>query len=195
MADNNEKLERLRRQIQAAAENDAKRILDEADKYSDAVLAEEQARLEKEHGGLMLSASSKFEAEERKRVSQARYEADRKVLMHRNRLVGQLFDEIRSELESFTASKKYENYLKRCAEDAVKQTGDIKGAVIRCRRKDEKLVRGLFGAAAEIKTDSSINIGGLMFGFPGKGIFIDLTLDTAFENSREEFSSNAQMQL
>ena len=195
MADNNEKLERLRRQIQAAAESDAKRILDDADKYSDTLLADEKARLDEEYGRLTLSAASKYEADERRRVSQARYEADRKVLMHRNRLVGQLFDEIRSELEDFTSSRKYEEHLKRCADDAGKQAGDISRSVIRCGRRDEKLVRKLFPQAAEIRTDSSITLGGLMFGYPEKGIFIDLTLDTAFENAREEFSSNAQMQL
>ena len=195
MADNNEKLERLRRQVQEAAELDAKRILDEADKNSDAIVEAEKARIAKEHDSIMRSAVSKFESDERKRVSKAVYAANRKVLLHRNALVGDFFNEISGELRAFASSGKYEKYLQRCIDQASEQqelTQDIQTC---CRPEDVKLVEKLIGGRTKVTADKMIKFGGLMFRVPSKGIYIDLTMDSAFEAERAAFSANALMQL
>ena len=54
-------------------------------------------------------------------------------------------------------------------------------------------IAGRYGAKAA--ADRNIVLGGLIFKYPEKGIYIDLTLDTAFENERSAFSARSEMQL
>lgn len=196
MADAKEKLEKLKQQIEAAAEQDAKRMTDEAEKRAKAMLDEEAARIEKEQSGAMLAKISRYENDERKRVSESRYAADRKVLLHRNALVDGLFDEIKDELASFTGSDKYKTHLEKCAECADKQEKLDSSVLVYCRRSDRELADAVVKKyGVKVETDRNIMLGGLMFRYPEKGIIIDLTLDTAFENERGAFAAKSEMQL
>ncbi|MBP3854720.1 MAG: V-type ATP synthase subunit E [Ruminiclostridium sp.] len=196
MAEVNTKLEKLKQQIQAAAELDAGRITEDAEKRAKAMLDEESERIEKEQGAAMRSKLSRYESDERKRVSESKYAADRKVLLHRNALVNELFDDIRSELEQFAGSGSYKAHLERCAEAANKQQPLTGSVSVYCKKADiaaaEAAVRKY---GVKVETDRNIKLGGLVFKYPEMGIFIDLTLDTAFENEREAFASRSEMQL
>ena len=196
MSDNMEKLEKLRLQIKFAAENDAWNIVLDAEKRAKEMMEEENARAENSAGGELSSRLSKFESDERKRVSETRYATERKVLLHRNALVDSLFDEIKEEIEAFVSSGKYAGYLGKCAERAdrtEKLTPDVK---VYCRKNDleavEKIMSG-YGIKAE--ADRNISLGGLVFRYPVKGIYLDLTLDTAFESEYDAFASCSEMQL
>ena len=196
MSDTITKLDKLKQQIKEAAELDAKRITEDAKKRADAMIKEETERIEREQAGAMLSGISKFENAERRRVSESKYTADRKVLLHRNALVDGLFGEIREELTKFTESEKYKAHLAKCAETADKEEKLTSDVSVYCRKSDldaaaEALKKYGISAAA----DKNIKLGGLIFKYPGKGIFIDLTLDTAFEAERTAFASRSEMQL
>ena len=51
------------------------------------------------------------------------------------------------------------------------------------------------GDTARLCRSLTGKVRGLIFKYPEKGIFIDLTLDTAFENEREAFAARSEMQL
>lgn len=196
MSDTKDKLEKLKEQIKQAAELDAKKMTDDAEKHAKAMLDEEKAIIEKEQSGAMLAKISKYENDERKRTAESRYAADRKVLLHRNALVDGLFDEIKEELASFTGSDKYRAHLEKCAECADKQEKLGGTAIVYCKKSDRALAEAVtkkYGLSVE--TDRNILIGGLMFRYPEKGIIIDLTLDTAFASQREAFAAKSEMQL
>ena len=196
MADSNTKLERLKQQIQDAAQLDAKRIAEDAEKRAAAMIDEENERIEKEQGTAMLSKLSRYESDDRKRVSESKYAADRKVLLHRNSLVDSLFDDIRSELAAFAASDKYKAHLEKCAGSADKQEKITEDVSVFCKKSDlaaAEAVMKKYGVT--VSPDRNIKLGGLIFKYPAKGIFIDLTLDTAFENERGAFAARSEMQL
>lgn len=196
MADSMTKLEKLRQQIQAAAELDAKRITEDAEKRAKAMIDEENERIEKEQGGAMLSKLSRHENDERKRVSESKYAADRKVLLHRNSLVDALFDDIKEELAQFASSDKYAQHLSKCAERADSEQKITASVSVFCRKTDlDAALAVMKKYGAKVETDRNIKLGGLIFKYPENGIFIDLTLDTAFENERSAFSSRSEMQL
>ena len=139
---------------------------------------------------------SRLESDERKRVSESRYVADRKVLLHRNAVVDGLFDDVKAELADFTASDKYKSHLEKCAEKANSEQKLGNGVLAFCRRRDAELAESVlseYGIKPEF--DRNILLGGLLFKYPDKGIFIDLTLDSVFEAEREAFSSRSEMQL
>ncbi|MBO6229224.1 MAG: V-type ATP synthase subunit E [Ruminiclostridium sp.] len=196
MAEVMTKLDKLRQQIRAAAELDAKRVLEDAEKRAKAMTDEESERIEKEQGGAMLSKVSRFESGERKRVSESRYAADRKVLLHRNALVDGLFDDIKAELSELTSSDRYKSHLEKCAERADSEhkiSGDV---TVYCRKEDLTAAGEVMKKyGAKVAADRNITLGGLIFKYPDKGLFIDLTLDTAFENERSAFASRSEMQL
>ncbi len=196
MAEIDTKLEKLKQQIQAAAEADAKKLTEDAEKRAKAMIEEETARIEKEQSSVMLSKLSRHESDERKRVSESRYAADRKVLMHRNALVDELFGEIRGELEEFAKSDKYAAHLEKCAERADREQKITPDVSVYCSRGDLPKVEPIakkYGITAA--ADRNIKLGGLIFKYPAKGIFIDLTLDSAFENERGSFAARSEMQL
>ena len=196
MADTMTKLEKLGQQIQAAAELDAKRIAEDAEKRAKAMIDEETERIEKEQGGAMLSKLSRYESDERKRVSERKYAADRKVLLHRNALVDELFDEISSGLKEFTSSDRYKTHLTKCAECADKQEKITPDVCVYCKKSDlEAAGAAVSKYGIKAAADRNIKLGGLIFKYPEKGIFIDLTLDTAFENERGAFAARSEMQL
>ncbi len=197
MSENNSlKLEKLRQQIENAAVAEAKRITDNAEKQAKSIIDEELERAKKEENTVTLAKTSKLENDERKRVSESRYAADRKVLLHRNAVVDGLFDDIKTELAEFTASDKYKKHLEKCAEkaDSEQKLGD--GVLAYCRKRDMEAAESVlakYGIKPEF--DRNILLGGLLFKYPDKGIFIDLTLDSVFESEREAFSSRSEMQL
>ena len=196
MADLSAKLGIFEQHINAAAEADARNMIADAEKRAEAMIKEELERLENDRGSVLGTKLSKYRADERKRVSERRYAADRKVLMHRNSLVADLFGEIGKELEALAASDKYEAHLNGRAE-AADLREKIDGTVcIYCRKADlaaAEKIAGRYGAKAA--ADRNIVLGGLIFKYPEKGIYIDLTLDTAFENERSAFSARSEMQL
>ena len=65
-----------------------------------------------------------------------------------------------------------------------------------CRKKDVQTAQEVLKKyGIRVETDRNITLGGLIFKYPEKGIFIDLTLDSAFDSEREAFSSRSEMQL
>ncbi len=144
----------------------------------------------------MLSKLSRFENNERKRVSESRYAADRKVLLHRNALVDSLFDDIRAELAEFAVSEDYKAHLAGCAECADKEEKITEDVNVYCRKSDLAAAEAVMKKyGAKVGVDRNIRLGGLVFKYPDKGVFIDLTLDTALENERSAFASRSEMQL
>ena len=194
--DANTKLEKMREQIMAAADAEAKKTLADAEKKVKEMLEEENRRIAGEQSRTLLAKASRAESDERKRVSESKFAADRKVLLHRNALVNGFFGEICDELEEFTRSDKYKAHLEKCAKLADKQEKLTADTAVYCRRSDMQTVQDVlekYGIKAE--ADRNITLGGLIFKYPGKGIFIDLTLDSAFEAQREAFSARSEMQL
>lgn len=193
MADN-AKLERLKQQIQAAAEADAKRLIEDAQKQAAVMIDDDAER--KSGKAAMRTKVSRYDGELRRKVAESRYLADRKVLMHRNSLVNGLFDDIRRELEEFAASDKYPEHLDKCVRIANRTRSLSDPVFVYCRNADLELAeKALERFGIKPQPDRNIRLGGLMFKYPVKGIFLDLTLDSAFDSEREAFSSRSEMQL
>ncbi len=193
MADN-AKLERLKQQIQAAAEADAKRMIEDAQQQAAAMINDDGERRTGQTA--MLSKVSRYEGDLRKQIAEARYIADRKVLMHRNNLVNGLFEDIKKELEDFVSSDSYPGHLEKCVNIANRTRSLSDPVFVYCRKADLELAeKALERFGVKPQPDKNIHIGGLMFKYPVKGIFLDLTLDSAFDDEREAFSARSEMQL
>jgi vacuolar-type H+-ATPase subunit E/Vma4 len=190
----NTKLERFIQQTETAARGEGDKLIEAAQAQARDMINDDREIIEAK--AAMLAKISRAENDEHKRVAESRYAADRKVLTHRNALVNELFDDIRRELTEFTESEKYEKHLENCVAAANRERSLSDPVFVYCRKADlelaEKVLRK-YGITP--KADRNILLGGLMFKYPVRGIFIDFTLDSAFDAEREAFSSRSEMQL
>lgn len=191
-----EKLEKIRSIIDEKSEKDAEKIISDAEEKAAEMLSEEKKRIERERNSVFSEEISRFESEERKRVSEKRFAADRKVLLYRNGLVEKLFGEIEAELKDFRASGEYRGYILRSVEEADEAEKLIDGVIVYCGEKDKELVTELMKPyPVKIETDGKISLGGIILKYPHKGTYIDLTFDMKLSEEREKFSATAEMQL
>src|SRR5574344_1841288 len=101
MVDRLEELEKIRQKIDKISEKDAEAIISEAKKKAEEIVSEERKLIEQEEKGAVLKEISRFDTAERKRVSERRFAAERRVLLRRNELVNELFSEIEEELSLY----------------------------------------------------------------------------------------------
>lgn len=191
-----EKLEKIRSIIDEKSDKDAEKIIADAEEKAEEIISEEKKRIERERNSIFTEAVSRFESEERKRVSERRFAADRKVLLYRNGLVEKLFAEIEQELKEFSISGGYRGYILRAVEEADETEKITENVIVYCGEKDKELVSELMKPyPVKIETDRKISIGGIILKYPHKGTYIDLTFDTRLSEEREKFSATAEMQL
>lgn len=115
--------------------------------------------------------------------------AKKNILSHRKKLVESLFDDVRTELEKFVNSDKYKDYLFARLEK-VKAAHPQGGECI-IREADAAFaeeIKKRFGF--EVEVSGKIKIGGAYVRPQGMGVMIDETLDSAFEEQCEAFSSD-----
>lgn len=125
------------------------------------------------------AAAGKF----KKEFSRCEFETTKAVRLHRKELIEDFFGEIQKELMDFAKSGEYEGYLKRSLEDAEKNLG--KGCVIFAAPGDVDKVKKL--TKNEVRPDNNIIIGGISALDGEKGLFVELTLDRALSDEKEEF--------
>ena len=124
------------------------------------------------------SERSEMEAKFRKELSRCDYEVNKGVLAHRKELVGEFFGKIEADLREFSESEKYNDFLKKRIDKAEKALGNE--IVILAAKKDVERVCGL--TKHEVRSDSTIVLGGICALDEKRGLFCDFSLDRALED-------------
>ncbi len=196
MNENTAKLNMLRKEIETCSDNEADAIIKNAEAEAAEVLEELEKKLEAEQGGNIRRITEAFRSDEKKRVSETRFSEGRRVLMHRGRLVDEFFGEVEEGLKLKAASPEYKTYLLGCIKKAGEMLTLDNSVKIFCREADMPAVNeALKGYSCTSEADNRIKFGGMRVSCPEKGVIIDLTLDSALENERENFSSLKEMQI
>lgn len=149
---------------------------------AEAAAREEEAKLRAEEN----AAAAYF----RKENSRSDFEATKSILAHRAELVDNFFTELRGDLQEFTKSDKYRDYLKKALAKADKQLEDY---VVIAAPKDAEMISAMTDKT--VKTDSSIIIGGICAVDEKKGLFFDYTIDEALSNERDNFTDKPELRL
>ncbi len=131
------------------------------------------------------------ETQMKKELSRCDFDIEKAVLSHRKELIDGFFDELKDELCRFVASDKYEEHLKKLLAQAEAELG--KDFIVLAREEDiEKLKRLTHN---EIRVDYEIIIGGICAEDEERGLFEDLSLDTALDEEREAFVNKKELTL
>lgn len=120
--------------------------------------------------------------------SQNKLKIQRELLLQREELVLNLFDEAKSKIQSFTQSKEYPLFLKKHIQEIT-----IPGGIFYVRKEDLNLMKeilketGLEGTVEE----AVISLGGFRYVHKQQRIEMDNTLDTAVQNQKVWFENHS----
>lgn len=195
MKENTAKLNMLRREIETASDKEAAAIIESAETAASEMLGELEKKLISEQEGNIRKITDAFKNSEKKRVSEIRYEEGKRVLSYRNKLVDELFEEIKERIIKAVDTPEYNKYLKNAAEKASAIIPLNEKTKAFCKASHIETVKAILGNGCAVLDSSSIEIGGIIFEYTETGIIVDLSLDVALENERERFSSLKEMQI
>lgn len=122
-------------------------------------------------------------------------EGQKKLYIERSAMTDEVFKLAADKLVAFTQTDKYKSMLI----DGAKEIADLFGdedCVIYVKESDMSLdsqIRELFSGNAEVKTDNTIEIGGVKGFCKSMGIIADETLDTKLDEQRGWFVENADL--
>lgn len=192
MDNNKDLLELFRQAINTQADAEAAEIARQAKEKFASLSKEKSERSTNEALAEIKTERSRIASYYKKELSCCDFEMKKAVLAHRNRLIEQLFDEMRQQLADFVKSSAYADYLSKAVEKAVSEVGSS-GAVIYARAADIAAVKQLTPLAVE--EDNSIVLGGISAGNPSAGLFSDYTIDSRLAQQQEQFSCHSELRL
>lgn len=185
------RLELFRQAINAQADAETAELVRQSEEKRAAIARERSENSTSEALSEVRAEYDRTAAEFRRELSRCDHEMKKAVLAHRHELTTGLFGEVRNKLRSFTAAPEYTVYLKNAAARAVAELGE--DTIIRVRPADVEAVKPL--TTLNIEPDGSIILGGLTALNPGKGLCLDLTLDSRLREEEAAFSGNAELRL
>ena len=123
------KLERFKQAVFEDAEKQAKLITEAADKQRENELAQAKIEAQSLADSKKAAADKTEEARAVREISSKQLEAKRNVLCHREKLIDSVFDNVKSRLATFKASRDYNSWLKEKAEKCKQTYPEHKGII------------------------------------------------------------------
>ena len=194
MSDDIEKIARLEQEINKQADEKIETILSEAKaKADEAVKCADEEYLEDSYhtvSGAVKDIKRRYE----RLVSQKSFEASRQVIAHRSGRVDEFFAQLEKRIKDYANTDEYADQLKEMLKSADTEHSFASGAVIYARRDDVEKIKKLYPNVS-VEADKKIKLGGITVFYPTQGIYIDKTMDNAFELQKADFVNNAFMRL
>ncbi|MCQ2479200.1 MAG: hypothetical protein MJ120_01070 [Clostridia bacterium] len=109
------------------------------------------------------------------------------IVSKRKETANKVFDKALEEIKNFTAGSDYAEFLKKSVQSIKDAIGD--DAVIFIRPEDEKFKDALMSICGGVEFDKSIKLGGCKGASKKNSMRADDTLDSRFEQQKQEFYS------
>ena len=192
MNNESEKLARFKKAVFDDADRQVQAIVEKAEKQRDSRLA--QAKLESESFARTEKSGIDKTEEARavREISSRQLASKRNILCHREKIIDKVFENVREKLTDFRNGDEYESFLLDKAERCRKEYPGEEG-VIYLAPDDMKFAGKLAGF--EVRSKSSIELGGMLVVYEKSGIALDYTFDSAFEEQKEGFTEKAELTL
>lgn len=196
MTQSMEKFAQISELVRNDADREAEEILSEAHAEAEKSVSEKKKSLLAAYDTDVARRTEQFRAEEKRRVAEKLYAEERRVLLYRASLTDRFFSEIERSIRETVGSPAYSEYLKRAAEKANAYAPLNASATVYCRAQDLPAVKTMLGAyGVSAETTEEIRLGGFFVRYGGGNAFLDLSLDTALERERENFSERKELQI
>lgn len=191
--DNNNKLELFRQAIDQSAQAESKAIIADIRSKRAAAGRTKEEIAAKHTLNSVRTETARSEAVFRKEMARCDYEQKKSLLMYRNKLITEFFEEIEASLKEFAACGEYDDYLRRSLERIRASIAIDSATVIYARQCDVDRVRTM--TSCEVTADNSIRLGGLRAVCKVKNVLCDVTLDAALEEEKRGFADKTELRL
>lgn len=188
MSYDKEKLSRFEKTVLAQAEEKVQKIRSEIKEYEKSELEKTKQQEYDRIFTYMQTQVHNLEWKYKRIVTKKSLEAQREILVCRNKLIEKVFEQTREKLLRFTESAEYKIYLIKCLEKAAK-TFLCKDAEVSVRAQDMEFEEDILKAtdAASVSVDKSNKLGGFKIINNKNGLLLDETLDSDLIEQRQYF--------
>ena len=183
-----EKLEKFERTVYREAEHKIEEIKREIEEYRKQELDKSTDQTLEDCFNTIQTESAKIRHDCRKKVAREEINARRDLLIAREKLAGQVFQNVRDRLLAYTSSDEYPAFLIKAVEKAAALYRD-EVCVLYLKENDLSLANQLqpFFQKVTFEPSDDITIGGFMLKVESKGVFLDETLDFQLESQKGYF--------
>lgn len=182
-----EKLIRFEEAIYADTENKAGKILEDAELLAQKILSEARREAKRAKKKAVTDKSRKILKQNASEISGAALDSKRELILKRKELTDALFAKVEAELNRFTETKDYAEFLNNSVKSARSLgNGDY---IIYTRESDKALIAD----KATVIADNSIRLGGVKVVFEAEKMMVDLTLDEKLSDAKKKFAHNESL--
>lgn len=195
----NDKLERFGNEVYNEANEKVKEILGEAEKSRQTILDNANDVSLNIAYDMIQADIKKISSKYVKIVAKAELEAKREVLYHREELSTLVFANVKAQINAFTLSDEYEEYLIENLKEALLNFDSEDEIEIFLSPKDMKFKDILITKSnyknAIVTQKPSIKLGGLEILFKNNNVIDDRTLDSKLSAQREIFNQSVSLRI
>lgn len=195
----NDKLERFSKVVYDEADEKIKEILTEAENSRQTIIKQAGDASLSIAYDIIQSNIKKISSKYLKIVSKAEIEAKREVLCCREELSSLVFANVKAQINEFTLSDKYEDYLVKILKESLGNSDDKSCIEIFLATKDMKfkdiLIKSSNLKNVTVSEKPSIKLGGLEVLFICNSIIDDKTLDSALCEQKEIFNQSTSLRI
>ena len=173
-------IEKLKGSLLSEANRDAQAIKNEATEKSKKMLEEERARLSSQKKEAEAEVERLLVDEKNERVAWARLESKRILAEAREDAIKNVIEDIFNELESVRKTAEYKKFIQKAANESASELGSK--ITIHVVKGDKALVK-VSGAKVIEDLDA---LGGIIAETADGKVRMDMTLETLFDNRRDE---------
>lgn len=183
-----EQLGRFVNSVDEEIETQIRELLDEAQTEGETIRKHTEDNTLQEAFDKIQAEVKSIEMDYQRQLAQTEQDARREQLAHREALVEQIFDSLRTRLTAFTQTPAYPDYLCKLLEGE-----DLTGETIIYVSPADLQHRSALQHVApvcKVEADEAITIGGLSLTAQDSKQIVDKTMDTALLEQRKQFSTN-----
>lgn len=174
-------LENVRDSLIQEAKKEEKRIISEAEKEATAIIAKAKDQAKQIKAEEKKKASETVNGERNEKISAARLKANKIISEAKNKLVDGSVNEIWNDFKDSPNKKGYAGFLKKQIKEAEKELG--KAAIVTVNSTDLKVAKKY----SKNVQKQGVNIsGGAIVFTKDRSVSIDSSLESIFENNKEE---------
>lgn len=133
-----------------------------------------------------------------KKVSLSELDTKKGVLLHREKLATQVFDNVRSRISDFTKSDEYKDYLVNTLSQELSKTDKNHSLTVYLSKEDMKYeneLSELLQKRGKVDKSFAVKLGGFILEDNDSSTLVDCTFDQGLVDAREEFNRNSALRL
>ncbi|MBU0590985.1 V-type ATP synthase subunit E [Candidatus Micrarchaeota archaeon] len=174
-------IEKLKNSLLSEANEEANKIIQSAEAHVKSMIEEERVKHKLLETGANDQIAKVLQESRNERIAWARLEAKRVLAEAKEDSIKAVLEVFFNKLNDVRKTSDYKKFIQSSAKQAVQELG--KGSKVHVLKGEKKLVGSIAGA----RVSEDLNaLGGLLVENVGGKIRIDLTLETLFDNRRDD---------